>query len=34
MIHEFVISALISGTFGFCVGYFKLDVKFFKWIKK
>lgn len=34
MIHEMILSAIISGAFGFCVGYFKLDVKLLKWIKK
>jgi len=32
MIHEFVISAIIFGALGFCVGYYKLDVKFGKFI--
>jgi len=27
MIHEFVISAIVFGAIGFCVGYYKLDVK-------
>ena len=31
MIHEFIISAIVFGAIGFCVGYYKLDVKFEKW---
>lgn len=34
MIHEYIIPAIIFGAFGFCVGYFKLDLKLLKWIKK
>jgi len=33
MIHEMILSAIISGAIGFSVGYFKLDEKFSKWIK-
>jgi len=31
---ELIISGIIFGTFGFCVGYYKLDIKFWNWIRK
>ena len=34
MIHEMIISAIIFGAIGFCVGYFKLDLKLLKLLKK
>ncbi len=34
MIHEMIISAIISGAIGFSIGYYQLDIKFLKWIKK
>jgi len=34
MIHEIIIAGIISGAIGFCVGYFKLDLKLLKLIKK
>jgi len=34
MIHEFIIPAIVFGAIGFCVGYFKLDVKLLKLLKK
>jgi len=33
MIHEMIISAIIFGAIGFCVGYYKLDIRFSNWIK-
>jgi len=34
MIHEMIISAIISGAIGFCIGYYQLDVRLLNWIKK